>query len=72
MIVPKTICDNCQVEKKESNHWFKILLQLEGRLVLAKNGITEEEKAGREVDACGEKCVLAIASRWMETGSTVV
>ena len=61
MRVSSIICDECGVQKKESNHWFIGFLWSTG------NGISVRPMSPKEPNdlkhLCGEKCVLSFVSK---------
>lgn len=66
------VCDNttCNVEKRETNHWFRILSEPPFIVILPDNetafpflGQTGERAV---YDACGESCVAVIVSRILD------
>ena len=58
-VVTKYICDGCGVEKGETNHWFHSRVDSYGFTV------SGWDRAGQGIH-CGEKCVLAALSKWMQ------
>lgn len=73
MIIQKTVCDKCGVEKKETNHWFKVAIDKYGDLVIMSSASSRLLNTGEPSlvrrDVCGENCALSFATRWLETGS---
>ncbi len=59
-VVTKYICDGCGAEKGETNHWF--------RMGADRDAITFAEWSMGAYPRlfCGEKCVLAAISKWMQ------
>jgi len=60
-VVTKYICDGCGVEKGETNHWFKVTMNMGFFSIWSWN-----EQPSPVVMLCGEKCVLAASSKWMQ------
>lgn len=61
-VVTKYICDGCGKEKGLVNHWFKISVHSKsiGLWTWLENGSSAADMY------CGEKCVLAAISKWMQ------
>jgi hypothetical protein len=68
MKIEKIVCDNCEVEKKDTNHWWMVGITADvNGLYICKLGDT----LNKVTHACGQKCALEMASRWMTTGNLV-
>jgi len=72
----RTTCDVCDVVKREVNHWWVVGLFDETcngrnvtRLIISSYDETPTPTTRSAKDACGEKCVHVLVSRWMATGS---
>jgi len=75
----QTICDVCGAVKKETNHWWNVeVISADivescfgGKTIvtLAIRAYDREVARGDAKDACGEKCVTVLVSRFMATGS---
>lgn len=67
----QTICDECQVVKKESNHWHKVGLCNGGALLLGYEG----KERGSEfipavsADLCGDGCLHKYIDRELKIGA---
>lgn len=68
-IAKRYTCDQCGAERKETNHWFVVLVQ-----PLALN-VRLWEKAPRQVmnhkeakHICGRECLCVLVSQWTEAG----
>lgn len=59
-IVTKYICDGCGKEKGATNHWFRV------RNFKLSNVVTTWEVGELGEMCCGEACVLAAISKWMQ------
>lgn len=56
-------CDQCGIEKGETNHWYIVVLPpLEGFNVYT----WESGMPGKHV--CGQNCASILLARWMATG----
>jgi hypothetical protein len=63
-VVTKYICDGCGIEKGICNHWFLIASGKFSSEILAwTNSVPYESMLPI---FCGEKCVLAALSKWMQ------
>ena len=60
-VVTKYICDGCGAEKGETNHWFKITKSADFIGIW-----TWPEQPDSAPMFCGEKCMLARISKWMQ------
>lgn len=67
-VVTKYICDSCGAEKGVTNHWFKITSSRSSdrsglEFMAVWSWASQHDKAPMY---CGEKCVLAALSKWMQ------
>lgn len=62
-VVTKYICDGCGKEKGLTNHWFMFRHDPEDCTLYT--WIQDEEDSGVTM-FCGESCVLAAISKWMQ------
>jgi hypothetical protein len=65
------LCDNCSREKGEVNHWYMLAPMIgAGNEIIT---VTRWSDAAIEnfKHACGEKCALEMASRWMQSGKLI-
>ncbi len=60
-------CDGCGVEKKDVNRWWL----LRGDCGMVSIESWKSLSGDSYVHACGEKCALEMASRWMQSGKLV-
>ena len=64
-------CDQCGVQKKESNHWWSIeimngefrSLQIRAFILSVKTVLTEHPE--RHLDICSEECAHRLLGKWM-------
>lgn len=56
MRVTTTKCDNCGIEKKESNNWYCIIINNYAVGIIKQIGKFE----GEIKDACGEECATKL------------
>lgn len=72
-----TICDECGVEKKETNHWYLVLddfgkdknlslLGCPGIAIVPWNDGLAKSLGLKHI--CGQNCATAIFSRWLSYG----
>ena len=65
-----TICDNCGMEKKETNHWWRMAvsgftLRVQPQSCNDSSLHVVEENA----EACGSKCAAELFERFLAKGS---
>lgn len=63
-VVTKYICDGCGKEKGETNHWFRVSGDWSGEKYGIKVSKWNTDIGGFVM--CGESCVLAAISKWMQ------
>lgn len=56
-----TTCDFCDTVKKDTNHWFKVVMDGEALFVCSQAG----KVLANGKDACGEECVASALSQWL-------
>ena len=58
-----TKCDNCGIEKKESNNWYTIVVN-DNIISLTNNSLTNknhwDRELGKVLDTCGEECATKL------------
>lgn len=54
MLIQSVTCDNCGVQKKESNHWFTVTKDGEGIIIRRMH---QEDLSEEEQHICGETCL---------------
>lgn len=63
-VVKKYICDGCGIEKGVCNHWFLVSWgQYSCEVLTWTNNALDQQRIPMY---CGEKCVLAALSKWMQ------
>lgn len=63
-------CDVCGAEKKETNNWFDVFVQLDAENVEHMEiHHFDLEAEDQHFTVCGERCAIRLLSRWMQTGS---
>jgi len=81
--VTKTFCDNCGAEKQQTNHWYRLhyvggiiglaVIGFDERVPEGTLVAPAEESHNRTLsfhhcaDACSQRCVLHIVSRFLDT-----
>lgn len=67
---PRVVCDSCQKEKQEVNHWYLITPEFGNadsrKLTIFPLPTRRQETYGGEQVACGEECVLKLVSGLLE------
>ena len=69
-IISQIICDGCQAVKKETNHWYTLVLNQEHQACLRPMAMTpshliESDARGMQY-FCGRRCVGQALDRWMD------
>ena len=70
-IISQIICDGCQAVKKETNHWYTLVLNQEHQACLRPMAMTpshliESDARGMQF-FCGRRCVGEALDRWMDS-----
>ncbi len=65
--VQSIVCDGCGKVKGESNHWWWVAWDVNGepQLFILPSGKEWEEHWDHVFDLCGQACVIAKLSEWM-------
>jgi len=68
----RTQCDMCGVDKKEVNHWWKVVKvdaskRNDPHLRVYKAEVNLGDSLHKDV--CGQSCLHRLVDRWMETGN---
>ena len=70
-IISQIICDGCQAVKRETNHWYTLVLNQEHQACLRPMAmtplhLTESDARGMQY-FCGRRCVAEALDRWMDS-----
>jgi len=70
-IISQIICDGCQAVKKETNHWYTLVLNQEHQaclrpMAMTPSDLTESDARGMQY-FCGRRCVGEALDRWMDS-----
>ncbi len=61
-------CSFCDVEKRETNHWYLLFAKKAGDVAfVAISEWSEEDASQAGAAACGQSCAQKGISRWFET-----
>ena len=62
------LCDVCGAEKKETNHWWGVIIH-QTELGMEHLSIYKFEDAPEYAPvACGDRCVITLVQRFLSTG----
>lgn len=70
-----TICDNCEGQRKEVNHWQTVLDSATSPHFYAFADISDAGRGAAKEDGqflyeiCSQKCATEVFQRWLNTGS---
>jgi hypothetical protein len=68
-ILSQIICDRCQAVKKETNHWYTLVVTDEGAFIrtmaLTRPGIAEAGFTQPMQYLCGRLCAIEALDHWM-------
>lgn len=67
MTKPVTTCDVCGIEKKETNHWFKMIASETAVIIKKSDDINLEGMK----DACGQKHAMDLVQQWFDRPEAV-
>jgi hypothetical protein len=74
-IISQILCDGCQAVKKETNHWYTLVISENYEARLRPMAMTPIELCQADVAGvqylCGRRCVSQALDRWMD-GLTAV
>jgi len=63
----KIVCDVCNAQKQETNHWFKVIEKpLMNRIEFYAPDAEASENFEHE-DICGQECLHKRLSQWLES-----
>lgn len=69
-IMSQIVCDGCQAVKKETNHWYTLVVGHDHEACLRPMGFTPSAllQAGAPAGVqylCGRRCAIEALDRWM-------
>jgi hypothetical protein len=74
-VKPTYVCDVCGATRKEANHWFLVLPEVEGLIKIAgwDSNICDGYRDQSGVKhLCGQACVHSVMDAWMELSRKTV
>lgn len=66
--VQSVVCDECGRVKGDANHWFKVWMGVDNRLVATAVIECIGSDPGIK-DVCSQQCMISLFQRWLDTGS---
>lgn len=70
-IISQIICDGCQAVKKETNHWYTLVIDNDHQACLRPMALTPSnllKPGGHGVQfLCGRLCAIGALDAWMDT-----
>ena len=68
-MISQIICDRCQAVKKETNHWYTLVVTDEGAFIrpmaLTRPGLLEAGSTQPMQYLCGRLCAIEALDHWM-------
>jgi len=69
-MISQIICDRCRTVKKETNHWYTLVITDEGAFIrtmaLTRPGFSEETGSVQPMQyLCGRLCAIEALDQWM-------
>jgi hypothetical protein len=69
-IISQIICDGCRAVKKETNHWYTLVIRDKQEacprpMAMTPVDLFQEDVAGVQY-LCGRRCVSEALDRWMD------
>ena len=68
-MISQIICDRCQAVKKETNHWYTLVVTDEGAFIqpmaLIRPGLSEAGSTQPMQYLCGRLCAIEALDQWM-------
>lgn len=76
-IMSQIVCDGCQAVKKETNHWYTLVIGHDHEACIRPMSFTPAAllQAGAPAGVqylCGRLCAVAALDRWMESATASV
>ena len=70
-IISQIICDGCQAVKKQTNHWYTLVINDKQEACLRPMAVStvdllKTDAAGLQY-LCGRRCVVEALDRWMDS-----
>ena len=69
-IITQIICDGCQAVKKQTNHWFTLVINENQEACVRPIAKTPAHLLGSDATDtryfCGRRCVLEALDHWMD------
>ena len=69
-IISQIICDGCQAVKKQTNHWYTLVINEDHEACIRPMAMTpidllKADAAGVQY-LCGRRCVIGALDQWMD------
>lgn len=68
-LISQIICDRCQAVKKETNHWYTLVITDEGAFIrtmaMTRPGLLEAGSTQPMQYLCGRLCAIEALDQWM-------
>jgi hypothetical protein len=69
-IISRIICDGCQAVKKETNHWYTLVINDKHEACLRSMAMSPVDLFTADASGvqylCGRRCALEALDRWMD------
>jgi hypothetical protein len=70
-IITQTLCDGCQTVKKETNHWYTLVVEVAAHQVCLRPmshtpPLTELGPSSNVLYFCGRHCAIEAITQWMD------
>jgi hypothetical protein len=73
-MISQVICDRCLAVKKETNHWYTLVVSDDGAFIrpmaLTRPGFSEAGSTQPMQYLCGRLCAIEALDHWMAEWST--
>jgi hypothetical protein len=70
-IISQILCDGCQAVKKQTNHWYTLVINEKQEACLRPMAMTPFDLLQADVAGvqylCGRRCVSEALDRWMDS-----